>query len=84
MDMANDIRLLGDEFPFTRAFVQKATELVKDVYEVHRSASSAECLQIISQALMAALTDRCWVFDLHATEPGFAASCFFVFGGCFF
>lgn len=74
MDTAKDVRLLGEEFPSVRSSVECAMQLVQETYAVEKDASMEKCLKIISQALQAAQTARCWVFDLHSTEPGLSPS----------
>jgi len=62
----------NEKHTFATTLRQHAQNLVASEYEVLRpNADLDECLKIIVQVLDAAQTGKCWVFDLHSTEPGY-------------
>jgi len=72
LDLGHDVSNLAEDFPFVCSFVQKAAYLVREVYRVGQQDMALEsCLNVIRQALEAAQSARCWVFDVHETQPGY-------------
>ena len=72
LDLGHDISSLAEDFPLTFSFVHKAAYLVREVYRVgQQDMPLKSCLDVIRHSLLAAQSARCWVFDVHETQPGY-------------